>query len=697
MNSKRVIQHILLLFILLLAFSIRLAHLAEIRGAMPDTPTFFCGADAATYDGQAQAALIGGWPGDSHFNPAPLYSFYLAFAYRIFGINYLIPLIIQMLLDVVTCAAIYWIGKSIFSPLTGFLAALGVALYGTLISHEMCYFQVALTTPLLVLSFYFLLKFYHSRQAPYLAVSGVMLGLCALSRPTMLVLIPVILIWFLAEEKSFYQFIQKSAWFVIALILVICPITLHNYRATGRIILISDQGPSNFYFGNNPYSTGIGPHGVAGQFAQRVGEVFAFASEFNEVEAKVAAGETTYLKQVIDYISEYPWDWLELTPQKIYLIFLEPDWKLTLTSFVYANSSATFKSSIYLQLLPTEWAALVIASLLALVFGRNRLTFFFWLAILAVSATMMIFFVKVRFRLPLAPFLLLLSFALVTAGRDWFHRDPRKFVIVLLILLALYPFVPSLLLFIVLYAIISLFPYQDSRFLWPLRWPIVAGWSYVVVVSFALQMFALHRSNAQIQNNFTGPEIWGPVMIGQTFSPNCDGLHQIEVQLSRSSFRHDQPYYFHLVRDLNLTDEIYSTQFAVDDVGRWTRKKFSFPPQPHSQQQTYFFYIHSPNSHLGNSVTVRLNPDLPTIYGRYPHGSIYAGNGAGLQPFPADLTFVAYCQESLDRLFARTTQALAASGPGFLGYPAVYAAIFFLHVLLLIVSLLKIGLNIIKR
>jgi 4-amino-4-deoxy-L-arabinose transferase-like glycosyltransferase len=691
MKSKTVTQHILLICILLLAFYLRLAYLAEIRRVMPDD-AIFCGGDALMYDGQARATLKGEWPGDEPFYSVPLYSFYLTYIYHLFGVNFLIPLILQMLLDVVACAAIYWVGKYTFSPLTGLLTALAAALYGPLISYQVCYAQEPLTTSLLFLSFYFILKFYASKRVLYIAVSGAVLGLCALSRPTMLIVAPVILIWFWGERKSFYQFIQKSTLFLFALGLAISPVTFHNYRVTGKIIPISDQGAINLYFGNNPYASEIGPHTVSEQYGQRVRGIFNFPTEFSEIEAKVAAGETTYLRQVFNYISEHPWDWVELTVRKTRLMFLEPDWKILLTSFVYPSSSAALKSSIYLRLFPTEWVALMVGGLLALFFVRHRYTFLIWLTILPINFILIIFFVKFRFRLPLASFLLLLTFAWIAAGREWFHHNRRKFVIVLLILLALFPFVPSLLIFILMYVMIALFPYRKDL-LASIRWPLIAGWSYVIVVSFVIQMFVLQKSNSQTQDFYTGPEIWGPIIIGQTFSPDCDGLYQIEVELSRLSFRHDQPYYFHLVRNLDLKGEIFSTRFEVKDVSKWTSKKFTFPPQPHSQQQTYFFYIQSPTSHPNNNITVRLNADLPTVYKRYQQGSIYAGSTDNLQSFPGDLAFAAYCQENLGQLFVRTIEHMTASGPVFLGYAAIYYGVFFLHVLLLLISLFKIGLN----
>jgi 4-amino-4-deoxy-L-arabinose transferase-like glycosyltransferase len=722
MNLRIRGQAPLLVGILLLALFLRLGYLVEIKGMMSDS-TFFCGGDAPGYDANGQAALRGEWPQGYIIgrNSVPLYSLYLAFIYGLLGVDYIIPLILQMLLDVVAVAAMYWVGKFIFSPLTGLLTALAMALYGPLISYQVCYAPVTLTTPLLILSFFFLFKYcrisrrvpksvptqenlgpknsafglpngyFYKKQILYLFTSGAMLGLCVLSRPTILIIAPVILLWFFWRRKSIYQFVLTSILFVIALGLVLVPNTLHNYRVSGKIIPISDQGPINFYFGNNQFSSGTGPHAIPGQFGQTEAGVFDFGGEFIEVSAKVAAGQTTYFESAIKYISEHPWEWAELTGKKVYLMFIEPDWKLLLTSVYYPSSSAALKNSMYLRFFPTEWVALMAMALLTLLFVRNRYVYLFWLTILAASIGIIFFFVKFRFRLPLAPFLLFLSFALITAGREWFQQDRRKFVVVLLILFGLHPFVPGLLIFIVIYIVVALFPYRGAASLLRLRWPIAAGWSYLVVISFILQMFVVHRTNAQTQNYFTGPKIYGPIIVGQTFSPDCDGLYQIDVELSRISFEHNQPYYFHLVRDLNLEDEIYSTQFEVEDVGKWTRKKFVFSPQVDSQQQPYFFYIDSPSSSAGNSLTVRLYPDLSTVHRRYEQGSAYAGRERQLQPFPADLAFAAYCQNNPAQLFFRTMGVMAASGPEVLTNPVIYLTIFVVHVLLLIVSLLKLG------
>ena len=689
MKLSPLLRHILLIVILLLAVYLRLAYLAEIRAIVPGDNQIFCGDDAAAYDQQAQAGLQGNWPENKVFDSVPLYPFFLISLYRLFGINYLVPLIVQMLLDVAACAAMYWVGKFTFSKLTGLLTALALAVYGPPISYQVCYGQLSLTTPFLVFSIFFFFKFFAAQRWFYLVMSGAMLGLCALSRPTMLVLLPVLGIWLFWQKVSFRYFIWQTAWLLAGLILVISPITLHNYRATGKFVLISEQGDINFYFGNDFYTNGIGPHNVAEQYSQKLGDIFSFPAEYSQLVDRVAAGETTFLQQALIYITTQPRDWLELMVNKVYLMFLEPDWKLILTSFVYPGSSAALKESLKLQLLPVEWATLVVMALLAVVFVRNRYKPLFLLTILAVSSVLIAFFIKFRFRVSLAPLLLLLTFSLIAAGRRWFYYDRRKFLLVLFILLGLFPLMPDIWIFIGLYILVGLFPTRSyTTHLWSLRWPIALGWSYLVLMSFVVAGLNFYRANAQTQDYYTGPEIWGETMIGQTFVPNCNGLQQIDLELSRLDFQHNQPYIFHLVKALNLEDEIYSTQFKVAQTSRWIQQSFTFPPIPDSRQQLYFFYINSPTSRSGNSLTVRLNADLPTVYNRYEPGTVYGGIGRQLQPFPADLAFAAYCRPDFQQLFSGAAQYMADSMP--VALPTqVYYALVFMHLALFVGALVK--------
>ncbi len=605
------------------------------------------------YDANALSALEGSWPNEEPFIFGPLYSFFLFIVYAIFGVNYVIPLIIHMMLgSVIVCAAIYWIGKYVFSHLTGLLAALAVALYGPLIVYGVCYTQVSVTVPLFVLIFFFLLKFFDTHQNRYILLSGLAMGLCALSRPTVLVVVPIIIIFLILEIRPLSHLALSSGFFIFALAITILPFTVHNYRVTGRVIPISDNGEINLYLGNNWYSSAIGPIGIASQYSHKLGNLFYFPGELDEVVNKVKSGQTSYIEQVKTYVLEHPWDWLELMTKKMHLIFLEPDWKLIPQ---YAGQLISLKGILKLQLIPIEWMALMIFGTLSAYLMRNKFTTLIFLSSISLALVTSLFFVQFRFRLPIAPFLLLLAAGLVIESKNWGRGAPNKFIAVFILLLLIFPFVPSILFFIILFSMIGLFAGKGFK---QFQWVILFGLVYVVVVGFGLSMKTVYNETSQEQDYFVGPAIWGDIIVGQTISPSCNGLNQIQVELSRLSSNPQAVYNFHLVPGLELDKKIYSTKFDTKDIGKWTYKRFDFPPIWDSKGKSYFFFVESPDTHPEDSIAVRLNGDLPNSYGQYNKGNVYGGNADNLLSFPADLVFVARCNESYLQLAQRTINYL---------------------------------------
>lgn len=167
----KLFHHIFLLCTLLLALALRMGHLITLLDTMPDA-TILCGGDGSMYNDQAQEFLAGTWPANNPFVSIPLYPFFLALVYSIFGVNYFIPLLIQISLGVLSCAILYQIGKLAFSKLTGVLAALIMAISGPVFLYQVCYAQVAITIPLLLLFIYFFFKFYDANQKFYLSAAG---------------------------------------------------------------------------------------------------------------------------------------------------------------------------------------------------------------------------------------------------------------------------------------------------------------------------------------------------------------------------------------------------------------------------------------------------------------------------------------------------------------------------------------------
>src|SRR6185503_3727739 len=172
-----------LLGILALGLALRLAYFIELR----HTPFFdHLILDLAAYDSWAQDIAFGDWSGTEVFYQDPLYPYFLAAVYRLFGHRLTAVYLIQIVLGLITCYLVYWIGRKVFSSVAGLVAAALAATYKPFIFYDVQVEKSFLAVLLICASCALLL-----RGAWFLA--GLTLGLAILVRGNYLLLLPFIL------------------------------------------------------------------------------------------------------------------------------------------------------------------------------------------------------------------------------------------------------------------------------------------------------------------------------------------------------------------------------------------------------------------------------------------------------------------------------------------------------------------------
>jgi hypothetical protein len=659
---NRTLKQLLPPLVLLLAFGIQAAYLVELRAMFPNSFTAepFCGVDAQAHLVRAAGLLDGSLPGDQPYVFIPLYPFYLATLKRGWGDSLIFPIFMQLLLQVAGLAALYGIGRLVFSPLTGLLAALGLATYNYYHFYIPCYDQALLTTPLLTLAVFFILKYHAARKSGWFPVAGIMLALATLSRPTLLLIFPTIFFWLLWIRSSLGQAIKNLLFLVLPFLIFVSPITWHNYRVSGRFILLSDNFGVNLFTGNNPDAQGL--DSMAHSQSQPA------VLRYIEINELVKTDKTTLPAEVIRYIIEQPGDWLALTATKIWLWFGEIDDRLVTPYFPLSVNRSRI-----LAVLPVEWQAMAIVALLGIVLASREATSFrrlglLWLIYAALSAVTILFFVQLRFRLPFVPFVLLSAASFLAAVPRWSQRQPRRFWIALMILLLLYPLVPGLgwfiLLLLVLAQLARLKDQKPANYQVPapacprqtiIPYPIMGLIClYLLGAGFWIQANRLASDIAQTIDHYLGPPLAGSGILGQTFRMDCNGLHHIQISLGLLNQPHDQPATFYLATDPSGQEILFSETFDGRMVTDYQKKDFFFPPVPDSMGRTFFFFLASPTSTPENSLTARGYTDTPLD--RYPEGGAWAGQLGGLQPLQADFAFKAQCKLN----FWQKAQALLA-------------------------------------
>jgi len=641
-STLTTVQKIAPHLILLVAFWLQLSYLAELQAGFPAVfgQQPFCGVDAVAHVERAEGLLDGLLPGENSYFFIPLYPLFLASLKSFGGHSLLLPIYLQALLQLLAVAALYSMGRMLFSAGTGALAALGLASYNYYLFYLPCFDQVLLTVPFFTLGIFFVLSFHRSQKLSQLIWAGITLGLAAMSRPTILVVLPVIILWLFFylhvplsrfRWQRLWRFIQYSGLLVVPFLIMVSPITWHNYQVSGRFILISDNLGVNLFTGNNPDAYGL--DSLAHVQSQPA------VVRFIETQTLVNEGKTTLTAEVWRYISQQPGDWLALTAKKAWLWLAETDERLVSPYFPLPVSQSSV-----LSFLPIKWPALAVAALLGLLLmvtgQRNRRAVYLLGAVYGVfSAATIIFFIQLRFRLPFAPFVLLAAAVALTSAPKLRQQNRWLYWLVVLGFALLYPFIPGLWLFILLFVGLGL----GAK---PRPAPQISIFVVLIIISylFGVSLWQQARAPAAAQtiDHYLGPPLVGEGVLGQTFQISCNGLNQIEITLGLFDHPHNQPVTFYLATDKAGQNILYSEKFEGSLVKDYQKWRFSFPPVADSAGQTYFFFLASPAATLNNTITARGYTDTPVDH--YTGGSAYAGELGNLQKTQADFAFAAYCQ-----------------------------------------------------
>ena len=151
-------EYLFLGSIFVLAFCLRLIYTLQIQ----TLPTFeVLIVDAFSYNEWAKNIIQNSWLGDKAFYQAPLYPYFIALIYKIFGIKLFAVRIIQVLMSSATCLLYYYISKKYWGVRAGVIASLLATFYNIYIFYvpmhlkpTLYIFLETLCVLLLCLSFY---------------------------------------------------------------------------------------------------------------------------------------------------------------------------------------------------------------------------------------------------------------------------------------------------------------------------------------------------------------------------------------------------------------------------------------------------------------------------------------------------------------------------------------------------------------
>ncbi len=387
----------LLLAIALLALVLRLIYIWQISHA----PFFHLRlGDAAAYHRWALRIVGGDWRGEGVFYQAPLYPYFLAAVYGVFGDGVAIVRFIQAVIGAGSCVLLAAAGMSLFGT-WGAAAGVLLAIYPSAIFFDGLLEKTALVTCFTAALLYLLAERITFREF----IAGIVLGLLALTRENALLLALPVVLWFLVAER---RPPVAVAAFVAGCALVLLPVGVRNYSAGGEFHLTTSQFGPNFYIGNHAGANGLYDPLVAGHGS--VTDERADATRLaEEAEGRtLSPGEVSsyWTARALDFIRAQPGAWLGQLARKLALAYNAVEIADTESQEVYAEWSSLLR-----VLAPLSFGVIVCLAAFGICMTAPSWRGLWFLHGIALTYTLSIvlFFVFARYRFPLVPVLVLLG------------------------------------------------------------------------------------------------------------------------------------------------------------------------------------------------------------------------------------------------------------------------------------------------
>jgi tetratricopeptide (TPR) repeat protein len=373
--------------------------------------------DGRSYDAWAGAIVAGDWVGHGVFYQAPLYPYFLA---AIYGIRQSLPLVraVQAVVGAGACALLSYSVAQWFGRRAGLAAGLALAVYapalfaGTLIQKSV----LDLFFGCLLLALMGALATDPQRRWLWTG-AGLALGALSLTRENALLFVPLIFGWvWVGQHVPRGVRPQMLLAFLAGLAIVLVPVGLRNRIVGGEFHFTTAQSGTNLFIGNNPRADGAYVPLRPGRGSPEYEQIDATALAEQATGRRLTPGEVSryWSGRAFEYIRAEPLGWLALEGRKFRLLSNAAEVIDTESQESHADYS------VVLRLAGGVGHFGVLAPLAALGLWMTwrdwRRLWILHAMIAAYVASVLAFYVVARYRLPLAPFLIMFAGAALVEG-----------------------------------------------------------------------------------------------------------------------------------------------------------------------------------------------------------------------------------------------------------------------------------------
>jgi 4-amino-4-deoxy-L-arabinose transferase-like glycosyltransferase len=385
--------------------------------------------DSTSYHEWARDIVAHGWTPTRTFYQSPFYAYFLALIYRLAGDGPWAPRLAQIVVGSVTPVFAYAIGTRLFTRRVGWIAGLAVALYGVLVLEEVTLSKTSLLVVAALGGMAAYLRYGPGAHAGGLAVAGTCFGLAVVGVAQWLLPFAVLaayLPWLATGRPTRARGLAAGA-FLGAGLVVLAPVVAWNSFNGGGLVLTSGGAGLNLYEGNNERTTGLAapPAGLRDIPEYEEEDARKLAERAVGRPLSPAEVDRYWSSQAWAFVRNHPGAWLALLGRKLTVLWNAYE--------IPDNYHYAFMREQFIPALRGGVTLAVVGPLalvgMAMPFWRRRGVLAFTLAWAAYMVTPLAYYVRGRYRLPLAPFLAVLAgvgverLVRAVAARRWDHAS----------------------------------------------------------------------------------------------------------------------------------------------------------------------------------------------------------------------------------------------------------------------------------
>lgn len=414
-KKKRVWGTLILIF--LLALSARILYLGQIKQNL----LFLCPiVDSGIYNLGAKLIAEGTFTGYyDNIGRIPLYRYFLATIYKIGGYDIYLSCLIQSVIGAFSCCLIYLLGANIFNRRVGMISGVVASLYWPFIAFNAKTLPVNLAIFFSLCAIMSIYKFLTKKNMLWVVISGIFFALSTLARPNILLLLPVISMWFLFyffKKSGVKKSILYSTIFIVSFVSVTAFSMMMDYSMRSEVMPIHSRFGIGLYLGSDlDYTARLGYRW------ERIAKEL-----LNKNLVTIKEKNIYWLKKTKELIVKNPADYIKNLHKKIYILW-------NYYEFSPNECINHFRLlSKFLVSLPLDFGFIAAFSIMGMLLAWrkfNDIALPIYLFIFVYLISLLPFTPYARFRLPLVPFLIIFASYGISELIEGFRHHQRRNVL----------------------------------------------------------------------------------------------------------------------------------------------------------------------------------------------------------------------------------------------------------------------------